>query len=69
MESKTYNKLVNITKKKRLTDIENKLVVTSEEREVGRGNLGVGEWEVQTLGCKIGYKDVLYSTENIANIL
>ena len=29
MESKKYNKLVNITKRSRLTDIENKLVVTS----------------------------------------
>ena len=30
--SKKYNKLVNITKRNRLTDIENKLVVTSGER-------------------------------------
>jgi len=28
-------------KKKRLMDIENKLVVTTEEREAGRGNTGV----------------------------
>ena len=28
--------------KSRLTDIENKLVVTSGERERGRGNIGVG---------------------------
>ena len=42
---KKKSKLVNITIKKkryRLTDIENKLVVTSEEREAKRGNLGVG---------------------------
>ena len=31
---KTYNKLVNITKKKQ-TDIENKLVVASGERDRG----------------------------------
>ena len=41
MESKKYNKLVNITKEKQLTDIENKLVVTSGEREGGKGNIGV----------------------------
>ena len=41
------------------TDIENKLVVTSGEGE-GRGNTEVGEWEVQTIGCKIGYKDTIW---------
>ena len=41
MESKIYNKLVNITKKEADTDIENKLVVTSGEG--GRGNIRVGE--------------------------
>ena len=43
MESKKYinNKLVDITKKETDTDIENKLVVTSGEREAGRGNRGV----------------------------
>ena len=33
VEPKKYSKLVNVTKKKRLTDTENKLVVTSEEGE------------------------------------
>ena len=54
-----------ILKRSRLTDIENKLVVTSGEG----GNIGVGEWELQPIGCKIGYKDVLYNMRNIANIL
>ena len=45
---KKYDKLVNITTistttKNRLTDMENKLVVTSGEREVGRGNIRVGD--------------------------
>ena len=40
-ESKKYNKLVNITKKNRLKDIENKLVVTSGKREGGRDTIGV----------------------------
>ena len=35
----------------------------------GKGNIGMGERDVQTTGCKIGYKDVLYNTGNIANIL
>ena len=44
MESKKYKKtLVNITKKSRLTDKENKLVVTSGEREGRRGNIGIRE--------------------------
>ena len=44
MESEKYNKLVNVTKKRSgLTDIENRSVVTSREREVGRGNIGVGD--------------------------
>ena len=43
MEFKKYNKLVNITKRHRLTDIKNKLLVTSEERDGGRSNTGVGD--------------------------
>ena len=33
-----------------LTNIGNKLVVTNGVQ----GNLGVGEWEVKTIGCKVG---------------
>ena len=33
MESKKYNELVNIPKRSKLTDIENKLLATSGERE------------------------------------
>ena len=46
MESKKYNKPVNKKRKRkrnRLTDIENKLVVTSGEREEGRGETGIGD--------------------------
>ena len=35
-------------------------MVTSGEREVGRGNIGIGESEVQTIRYKINYKDILY---------
>ena len=42
MECKKYNKLVNITKRSRLTDIENKQGATSGEMERGRGTKGVG---------------------------
>ena len=41
MESKKFNNVSKITKRNRLTDIENKLVFTSTEREVERGNTGV----------------------------
>lgn len=36
---------------------------------VGRGNIEVEEWKVQTIGCTMGYSDVLYHTGNAANIL
>ena len=36
---KKYSKLVDITRN-RLTDIENKLVVSSGERAVGKQNIG-----------------------------
>ena len=51
MESKKkYNKLVNISKKKKAdTDIENKLVVAN-----GEGQNGVREQEVQAVECKVG---------------
>jgi len=38
---KKYNKLVNITKRKRFADRKKKLAVTNGERESGRGNSGV----------------------------
>ena len=40
---KKYNKLVNITKKKQIYRYGEQLVVTSGERETGRGNRGVGK--------------------------
>ena len=61
MESKKYQ-LVNITKKSRFTDIENKLVVTSEERERRKGNIGVGDQGAQTIRYKISYKDIYNTT-------
>ena len=63
MKSKKYKKLMTITK--RLTDTENKLVISG----VGRGNIGAGEWDVQTIGCMTGYKDMMYNMGNIASIL
>ena len=38
-----YNKLVNIIKKNRLIDLENKLVVTIWEKGQGRGKIGEGD--------------------------
>ena len=47
--------------------MENELVVTSVEKE--GGFIGLGKWEVQTSGCKMGNKDVLYNIGNTANVL
>ena len=66
MESKKYNKLVNKTKRNRLTDTEKKLVVASGG---GRGNIGVGEWEAQTTECKIGSRMYCTTWGYKANIL
>ena len=63
-QANSFNK-----KRARLSDIENKLVVTSEEREAGRGKIGGTEWEVQTTGCKVTTRMYLYNTWNTANIL
>lgn len=42
VQYKNYNKLVSNTQKRsRLRDTENNLVVTSEEREAGRGKIGM----------------------------
>ena len=54
---------------KKDTHRESKLVVTSGEREVGRGKTGVGDSEIQTTMYKISHKDILHSTGNRANIL
>ena len=54
-----------LQKRSRLTDI--KKLVTRGERG-WRGNMGVREWEVQTIGCNLGYKDTLCNMQNIASI-
>ena len=41
-------------------------MVTSGE---GGEQDGGGEWEVQTIGYEIGYKDVLHNMGNRANLL
>ena len=40
----------NVKTRNTVTDTEYKLVVTSGKE--GRGNTGVGEWKVQTIGIK-----------------
>ena len=54
-----------ITKKERDSQIQK----TKQWYQSGGGNIRVGKWEVQTIRCKTGYKDVLYKRENKANIL
>ena len=73
MESKnkqttTKKELMTITKRNRLTDIENKLVVTRVKRERRKEKTEVGI-ETQTIIYNRSYKDLLYNTGNIANIL
>ena len=43
VESKKYNKVVNLTKKKQIYRYGEQLAVTRGEREIGRGNTGVGK--------------------------
>ena len=69
MESEKYNKLVNITKKRSgLTDIENKSVVTSREREWGGAIQEEGIRRYKLLGIKQatstvqGIKPMFYNT-------
>ena len=50
MESKKENKLVNVTKRNRLTDIENKSVVASGEW--GEGTIPVEEFKRYKLPYK-----------------
>ena len=46
---KNDNKVVNITTTNKKPDSENRLVFTSGERKRGRGNINVGDEEVQTI--------------------
>ena len=48
---------------------ENKLEFASGEKEERRGNIGVGDSEVQTIWYKMNYRDILYNLGNIANTL
>ena len=62
MESKKYNKLVNITKK----EADSQMLPVAE----WRGNLGgEGIKRHKLLGIKIIYKDTLCNTGDTANIL
>ena len=56
-------------KRNRPTDIENQAMVTSHERERGRGNIGLGDQEEQTIMDKISNKDISYNTGNRVSIL
>ena len=65
VEYKKYNKQVNITKKKQALRYREQ----TSGYQCWRDNTRVGEWEVQTIGCKTGYREVLHNMRNIANIL
>ena len=54
----------------RLTDTENKLVVTSEKEGWGGVRQGKGIKRYKLLGIKqIRYKDIMHSTRNVASSL
>ena len=59
---------MSITKKTQ-THQYRELVVISGEKKAGRDQKEVGDLEVQATRYKISYKDVLYNTVNMANIL
>ena len=67
VESKKYNKLVNITKKKQITDTGNRLVAVriGKEEKLNRGTgLRGTNYYVSNK-----YKGILYNIRNTANTL
>ena len=50
VEVKIYNKLVNITKKKQAHRHKEQISGYQGKRTGRRGNTGVGEWRVQSIG-------------------
>ena len=60
MESKKYNKLVDITKKKQTHRYREQ---TSGYQREGEGHIRAGERDRQTIGYKIGCKRVFYNTK------
>lgn len=70
MQSKNSNKLVNVTKRKKIQiQRRNKLLVTSGKKGRGRDKIGVEEEEVfyTFIMYKISYKEVLYNTVFYSN--
>ena len=61
MESTTKNQLVNITRRGKLTEIENQLMVTT----VGRGKIRLGERKVQTIRYIISSKNIIQGIQPI----
>ena len=61
------NKLVNITKQKQTH--RHREQTSGSQCGGGRGTIGEGDEEVQATMYKIIYKDTLYHTGNLANIL
>ena len=55
VESKNYSKLVNITKKKQSHRYREQTSSYQWGEERGKGNIGVGDQEVQVITYKISY--------------
>ena len=66
VESKKYNKLVNITKKKQTSRYRKQ---PSSHQWGRKGKIGVEGKVAQTVMHRISYKDIMYNTRNMVNIL
>ena len=58
VEPKKYNDLVNITKKQQIHRYREQTSGYHWGKGRGRGNIGVGDKEVQTVMYKVSYKDL-----------
>ena len=67
MESKKYNKIVNITKKKQTQRYREQ--ISGYQWGEGRGEGKYRGRGLRGTDYKISYRDILYNTGNIANVL
>ena len=65
MESKKYNKLLNVTKRK---ETHKHREQTSGYQWVRRGKIE-GDQDIHIIRYEISYKDILYNMGNVANTL
>ena len=66
---KRWYKQTYLQNRNRLTDTENKLIVTKEKRGAGRDKLGVWDWQIQTVIHKVDKQGYCIAQGNIFNIM